>query len=105
DSSRKLAVNWLIGLALTALVVGVIGTGVGSAVGDALEAASPKVQGALNFALPALFLALVWSMASRSTLVRMVMASAIAIGFVSFGHPQLAIPAGAVAALFPVRSR
>ncbi|REF68384.1 MULTISPECIES: AzlC family ABC transporter permease [Paracoccus] len=105
DSSRKLAVNWLIGLALTALVVWVIGTGVGSAVGDALEAASPKVQGALNFALPALFLALVWSMASRSTLVRMMMASAIAIGFVSFGHPQLAIPAGAVAALFPVRSQ
>lgn len=102
-SSRKLSPGWLVGLALTALAVWVIGTGIGNAVGDALTSASPKVQGALDFALPALFLALVWSTASRGTLTRMMMASAIAIGFISFGHPQLAIPAGAVAAFLPVR--
>ncbi len=105
NASLKLPAHWLIGLSLTALAVWVVSTGVGNAVGDMLAEASPKVQGALNFALPALFLALVWSTTTRKTLAQMVIASSIAIGFVSFGRPELAIPAGAVAAFLPIRGR
>lgn len=95
----------LVGLALTALIVWVVSTGIGNAVGDALTAASPKVQGALNFALPALFLSLIWSTARRSTLVRMLVAGVIALGFLALGYAELAIPAGAIAAFLPVRIR
>ncbi len=92
---------WLIGLAATALAVWVTGTGIGSAIGDALASASPRLGAALQFALPALFFALAWSAASRGMLPRMALAGVLAACFVTLGHASLAIPAGAMAALLP----
>lgn len=54
------APGWLAGLAAAAWAVWVAGTFVGAGAGDLLRAADPRLAPALAFALPALFLGLVW---------------------------------------------
>ena len=100
---RPLAGSWLVGLAMTVLAVWVIGTGLGNAAGDVLQALSPAISEALDFALPALFLALVLATLSRKNAARMAVAALIAAAIAALGRPELAIPAGAVAAFIPVR--
>lgn len=100
---RALPSKWLVGLAISALGVWIIGTALGSAVGDVLQARAPGISAALDFALPALFVGLVWSTARRSLLGRMLLSGAVSAFMIFLGHPELAIPAGALPALIPDR--
>lgn len=98
---RTLPSQWLVGLAMSALGVWVLGTVLGSAVGDILHVRAPGVSTALNFALPALFVGLVWSTARRSLLGQMLLSGAISACVIFLGFPELAIPAGALPAFIP----
>ena len=100
-TSGKLKGAWLAGLSLTALTAWVAGTGLGAFAGDGLQARSPDLQEALDFALPALLIALVWSAANRARARSMGVAGVIALGLVAMGRSELAIPAGAAAAFLP----
>jgi 4-azaleucine resistance transporter AzlC len=100
---RTLPARWLVGLAVSALGIWIIGTTLGSAVGDVLRARAPGISAALDFALPALFVGLVWSTASRSMLGRMLLSATLSAFMIFLGLPQLAIPAGALPALIPDR--
>lgn len=100
---RALPTNWLVGLAVSALGVWIIGTALGSAVGDVLQVHAPGISAALDFALPALFVGLVWSTASRSVLGRMLLSGTLSAFMIFVGRPELAIPAGALPALIPDR--
>jgi 4-azaleucine resistance transporter AzlC len=93
--------SWLLGLAMTALFVWISGTALGNAAADSLQAHSLKLNETLDFALPALFFALAYSVARRSTIVPMAGAAAIAVGMVALGRPELAIPVGALAVFLP----
>lgn len=95
----RLCGPWLLGLSLTALASWIAGTAVGSLAGEAMRAADDNVAGALEFALPALFLGLVWSAASRAIVLPMVCAGGLAAAFVGLGLVELAIPAGGLAVL------
>lgn len=94
---------WLIGLSMTALGVWVIGTGIGNAAGNLLQEGSAALRGALDFALPALFMALVWTTASKRMARPMVAAALIATGFLFMGRPELAVVAASAAAFIPAR--
>lgn len=98
-----LPTGWLIGLSATALGTWIIGTAFGSAAGDTLRAHNPHIGDTLDFALPALFVGLVWSTASRSMLGRMVLSAALSALMISLGRPEVAIPAGVLPALIPNR--
>ena len=95
----RLGGPWLLGLSLTALASWIAGTAAGSLAGDAMRAADGTAAGAFEFALPALFLGLVWSAASRAMALPMVCAGVLASAFVGLGLMQLAIPAGGLAVL------
>jgi len=101
--SQALPGPWLVGLAMTALTAWVVGTGLGNAVGDILQTRSQRLSETLDFALPALFLALVWSAGRRSLIGPMAIAAGLAAIMVAIGRPELAVPAGALAALLPSR--
>jgi len=96
---------WLVGLAMTALLAWVVGTGLGNAVGAGLEAQAPRLSDTLDFALPALFLALLLSSARRPILGAMGIAAGLAAVLVALGRPDLAVPASALAAFLPLRGR
>lgn len=100
---RALPSRWLVGLAISALGIWILGTALGSAVGDVLQSRAPGISEALDFALPALFGGLVWSTASRSMLGRMLLAGALSAFMIFLGRPELAIPAGALATVIPER--
>ena len=100
---RALPFKWLVGLAISALGVWIIGTALGSAVGDVLQSRAPGISAALDFALPALFVGLVWSTAHRSLLGRMLLSGVLSALMIFLGRPELAIPAGALPALIPDR--
>lgn len=100
---RTLPARWLVGLAVSALGIWIIGTTLGSAVGDVLRVRAPGISAALDFALPALFVGLVWSTASRSMLGRMLLSATLSAFMIFLGRPELAIPAGALPALIPDR--
>ena len=100
----KLKGAWLVGLSITALMAWVAGTYLGAFAGDHLQTQSPHLGDALDFALPALLIALTWSTANRAMAVPMVIAAAIALTMVMVGRSELAIPAGAIAAFLPVDS-
>lgn len=68
DHKQALPSKWLLGLAIFALGIWIAGTALGNAVGDVLQARAPDVGTTLDFALPALFVGLVWSTARRSLL-------------------------------------
>lgn len=95
--------SWLVGLAFAAWSSWVFGTTAGAVAGDALRAADAGLADALEFALPALFLGLVWVSLSRRMLLPMALAGGLAAACILAGAPQLAIPAGALAALFARR--
>lgn len=95
---------WLVGLALAAWGSWVLGTTVGAVAGDLLRAADTGLAEALEFALPALFLGLVWASTSRAMLWPMALAGGLSGGLILAGLPELAIPAGALAA-FAARRR
>lgn len=101
-SDDRPAGRWLLGLAVTALLSWVAGSAAGAAAGETIRALDPELANALDFALPALFLGLVWASASRAMMVPMLLAGAIAAAFVILGTPELAIPAG-VLAVFSAR--
>ena len=65
-----------------------------------MRSANAGLADALEFALPALFLGLVWVSVSRRMLALMLLAGGLAATCILLGAPQLAIPAGALAALF-----
>ncbi|WP_372615237.1 AzlC family ABC transporter permease [Aquicoccus sp.] len=100
---RTLPARWLVGLAVSALGIWIIGTTLGSAVGDVLRVRAPGISAALDFALPALFVGLVWSTASRSMLGRMLLSATLSAFMIFLGRPELAIPAGALPAFIPDR--
>lgn len=102
---RTLPARWLVGLAVSALGIWIIGTTLGSAVGDVLRVRAPGISAALDFALPALFVGLVWSTASRSMLGRMLLSATLSAFMIFLGRPELAIPAGALPAFIPRRIR
>lgn len=95
---------WLVGLAFAAWASWVSGTILGALAGDALRAADPRVAEALEFALPALFLGLVWVSVRRTVLGPMALAGALSGASILIGVPELAIPSGAVAAFAAGRS-
>jgi len=99
-----LAGSWLVGLGMAALTVWVLGTALGNAAGDVLQTAFPGLSDTLDFALPALFVALVQSTFQRAIMVPMAAAACLAVLMVAIGRPELAIPAGALAAVLPARS-
>jgi len=105
EGSRDQALKgpWLVSLAVTVLVVWILGTALGNAAGDVLQARSPGLAEALDFALPALFSALVWSTVNRSVLKSMALAAALAAGTVLLGRPEFAVPVGALAIFLPDR--
>lgn len=90
---------WLVGLALAAWSSWVFGTTVGGVAGSALRATDASLAEALEFALPALFLGLVWASVSRAMLWPMALAGGLAAALILLGVPHLAIPAGALAAM------
>ncbi len=94
----------MVGLALSAWGSWVLGTTFGAVAGDLLRAAHAGLAEALEFALPALFLGLVWASASRAMLWPMALAGGISGALILAGLPELAIPAGALAA-FAARRR
>ncbi len=100
-NDKPLPAKFLIGLALSALGVWVIGTAIGCAVGDILHSHAPDIGAALDFALPALFVGLVWSTARRSVIGQMLYSAAVAAFVIFSGYPEFAIPAGALAAFIP----
>ena len=63
-----------------------------------MRAADAGLAKALEFALPALFLGLVWASTSRAMLWPMMIAGGLSGGLILAGLPELAIPAGALAA-------
>lgn len=101
--AHALPSRWLVGLAFTALGVWIIGTALGNALGDILQDHFPGLREALDFALPALFVGLVWSTARRSILGRMLLAAGLSACMVFLGRPELAILVGALPALIPDR--
>lgn len=98
DGSRPSG-PWLTGLAFAAWSSWVFGTTLGGVAGGALRAANAEFAEALEFALPALFLGLVWVSVSRAMLLPMALAGGLASACILAGAPQMAIPAGALAAL------
>ena len=94
---------WLAGLAFAAWSSWIIGTLAGGVAGGALRVANVGLADALEFALPALFLGLVWVSVSRRMLALMLLAGGLAASCILLGAPQLAIPAGALAALLAGR--
>lgn len=103
ERERALPSSWLVGLALSALGIWIIGTGLGNAAGDILQSHAPGISETLDFALPALFVGLVWSTARRSILGRMLVAGLLSACMIFIGRPELAIPAGALSAFIPDR--
>lgn len=90
---------WLAGLAFAAWSSWITGTLAGGLAGGALRSANAGLADALEFALPALFLGLVWVSVSRRMLALMLLAGGLAATCILLGAPQLAIPTGALAAL------
>ncbi len=93
--------RWLIGLALVALGIWVLGTALGSAVGDVLLSRAPGTSKALEFALPALFVGLVWSTIRKTIAGRMLLAGFLSALMIFLRLPELAIAAGALPAFIP----
>ena len=100
---QALPSRWLVGLSVSAFGVWITGTALGSAAGDVLAARAPGVSAALDFALPALFVGLVWASARPSLLGHMVLSGALAAFMIFIGRPELAIPAGGLPAFIPER--
>lgn len=94
---------WLAGLAFAAWSSWITGTLAGALAGGALRAANAGLADALEFALPALLLGLVWVSVSRRMLALMLLAGGLAASCILLGAPQLAIPAGALAAFLAGR--
>lgn len=90
---------WIIGLALVPWLTWVLGTLAGTLAGDGLSKLDAHFASALQFALPALFLGLLWSAVRPAVVVPMLLAGVIAGVMLWLGYPQLAIPAGGLAAL------
>jgi 4-azaleucine resistance transporter AzlC len=97
--NTKLPGAWLIGLAVSAWSGWVCGTFLGALAGQNLKSISSDLSDSLEFALPALFIALVWMSISRQLLRPMLIALVISGSCMAVGLTELAIPAGALAAL------
>ncbi|MBI3285478.1 MAG: AzlC family ABC transporter permease [Burkholderiales bacterium] len=92
--------SWLGGLGLGAYFSWITGTAIGAYTGGALEQASPILAHAMQFSLPALFLALAWQCASKKLQWPLLM-SAIAAGALALsGYASPAIIVGGFAGTF-----
>jgi 4-azaleucine resistance transporter AzlC len=98
-SKSKPGGSWMFGLASFAWFSWVAATFAGAWMGNILQTQFPRLSDALHFALPALFLGLVWVSTSARNVVPMVAAAAIAVMFLCLNLPALAIPGAAFAAL------
>ncbi len=90
---------WYVGLGMSALGAWVIGTWIGAMIGASLSERSTSMANALNFALPALFIALVWLSFRKAILPNLLLAAVLTSGTILLGYPSLAVPIGALAAL------
>jgi 4-azaleucine resistance transporter AzlC len=97
--NTRLPGAWLIGLAISAWCGWVFGTFLGAFAGQNLKSISSDVADSLDFALPALFIALVWMSFSWKMLRPMLIAVAISASCIAVGLAEFAIPAGALGAL------
>jgi 4-azaleucine resistance transporter AzlC len=88
---------WLSGVALGAYLAWVGGTALGAYSGGQLEQASPMLAQAMQFSLPALFLALAWQCFSRQLLWPLLIAALLAGALALSGHGSVAILGGAAA--------
>ncbi|NNG05500.1 MAG: branched-chain amino acid ABC transporter permease [Inquilinus sp.] len=88
--------GWLVGLVFVAWATWVGGTLLGISVGELLGAIRPDLAKALEFALPALFIGLVFASASRALLRPMLVAAGVAVAFVLADLSEVAIPVGAL---------
>ncbi|MEN3398149.1 AzlC family ABC transporter permease [Brucella melitensis] len=95
--------GWIFGLAFFAWISWVAATFFGAWMGNILQAQFLQLSDALHFALPALFLGLVWVSTSARNLIPMVAAAVIAVMFLCLNLPALAIPGAASAALLARR--
>jgi 4-azaleucine resistance transporter AzlC len=89
---------WLIGLVLATWSCWVCGTFIGALAGQNLMAMSSEIAKALEFALPALFIALVWLSVNQRMVRPMLIAITISGACMMVGFTDFAIPAGALAA-------
>ena len=103
-NSEKISGFWLLGLSFTALASWILGTAVGSFIGESVHQISNTFFNALRFALPALFLGLVWLSFSRSRVLPMICAGAISAVCIYINLETIAIPAGGLAAFITSRS-
>lgn len=102
-SNAKPGGSWILGLAFFSWASWVAATFSGAWMGNILQTQFPRLSDALHFALPALFIGLVWVSTSSRNIVPMMGAAAIAIVFLCLNLPALAIPGAAFAALLARR--
>lgn len=88
---------WLHGLGIGAWFSWVAGTVFGASTGGALEKASPLLAEAMQFSLPALFLALAWQCASPRLKWPLSASALVAAALALGGHGSLAIVVGGLA--------
>ena len=89
---------WLAGLAAAAYLSWVAGTALGAVLGTVLSHAAPAFTQALDFALPALFLALALDNLDRETAAPLLAAAVAALAAIWVGNIALALAAGVAAA-------
>ncbi|ERJ19681.1 Branched-chain amino acid permease protein [Salinisphaera shabanensis E1L3A] len=90
---------WLAGLAAAAYLSWVAGTALGAVLGTVISHAAPALTHALDFALPALFLALSLDNLNRETAAPLLAGAGAALGAVWVGNIALAMAAGVAAAV------
>lgn len=88
---------WLYGVALGAYFSWLLGTAIGAYTGGQLEKASPLLAQAMQFSLPALFLALAWQCMSKALQWPLLVSALVAGGLALGGQGSLAIIGGAAA--------
>ena len=90
---------WLVGLAAAAYLSWVAGTALGAVLGTVLSHAAPALTHALDFALPALFLALSLDNLNRETAAPLLAGAGAALVAVWLGNIALALAAGMAVAV------
>lgn len=88
---------WMTAIGASAYLTWVIGTALGALLGSGLLAAYPAVDAALGFMLPALFLSLLLSIASRRQLPVIAVAGATCAAVTLSGSPTSGVLAGMIA--------
>lgn len=93
-------VGWLRGLGAGAYCSWVLGTTLGALTGEHLEHTSPLLAQAMQFSLPALFVALAWQCVSHKLKWPLTVSALVAAGLALAGHGGFAIVVGGFAGTF-----